>query len=108
MLEHGFRALFLEGDEAAGAELDALLLTGGDPAEVLAGARTFWRNQELLDVLRWVATTPSCTSGRSRPRTGSGRDHYLVRAAIRPRVSSRRSRGLAMERPVAVSIRRIR
>jgi erythromycin esterase len=52
MLEHGFRALFLEGDEAAGAELDALLLTGGDPAEVLAGARTFWRNQELLDVLR--------------------------------------------------------
>jgi erythromycin esterase len=51
VLEHGFRALFLEGDDAASAALDA----GADPAEVLAGARSFWRNAEILDVLRWVA-----------------------------------------------------
>jgi erythromycin esterase len=51
VLDHGFRALYLEGDEPASAALDA----GADPAEVLAGARSFWRNAETLDALRWVA-----------------------------------------------------
>jgi erythromycin esterase len=54
VIEHGFRALFLEGDDAVSATLDADLRTGADPAALLAGARSFWRNAEILDVLRWV------------------------------------------------------
>jgi erythromycin esterase len=54
VLEHGFRALFLEGDEVASAALDAQLRTGADPAALLAGARTFWRTAETLEALRWV------------------------------------------------------
>jgi len=54
VLEHGFRALFLEGDDAASAALDTDLRTGTDPADLLAGARSFWRNAEIVDVLRWI------------------------------------------------------
>src|SRR5215475_11875489 len=40
---HGFRALALEGDEAASIDLDAYVRTGeGDPRAILARARSFW------------------------------------------------------------------
>ncbi|MEV0699108.1 erythromycin esterase family protein [Saccharopolyspora sp. NPDC050389] len=53
--ELGFRSLSLEGDDAASAELDAYVRTGrGDPREVLAGARSFLRTEEILDAVRWI------------------------------------------------------
>jgi erythromycin esterase len=53
--EHGFRSIVLEGDEAASVELDGYLRTGaGDPAELFARARTFWRTEEMLGVVRWL------------------------------------------------------
>lgn len=53
--ELGFRALLLEGDEQASAELDAYVRTGtGDPARTLAAARPFYRTAEVLDVVRWM------------------------------------------------------
>lgn len=52
---HGFRALVLEGDEAASAELDAYVRTGeGDPVALLAKARSFWRTSEILDLVTWL------------------------------------------------------
>ncbi|MGW5644036.1 erythromycin esterase family protein [Saccharopolyspora sp. NPDC003752] len=53
--ELGFRTLLLEGDDVASAELDAYVRTGrGDPREVLAGARSFLRTEEVLDAVRWI------------------------------------------------------
>ena len=53
--EHGFRALALEGDEAASIALDKYVRTGdGDPLLILAGARSFWRLAEILSAVRWI------------------------------------------------------
>jgi erythromycin esterase len=52
---HGFRALSLEGDEAASLDLDAYVRAGeGDPRAILARARPFWRFGEILDAVRWI------------------------------------------------------
>jgi erythromycin esterase len=52
---HGFRALSLEGDEAASHDLDAFVRAGeGDPRAILARARPFWRFGEILDAVRWI------------------------------------------------------
>ncbi|MBB5911199.1 erythromycin esterase [Nocardia transvalensis] len=51
----GFRALALEGDDAAGVAVDDYVRTGaGDPRALMAGARSFWRTQELLDVVTYL------------------------------------------------------
>ncbi|GAA3992800.1 hypothetical protein GCM10022247_09980 [Allokutzneria multivorans] len=51
----GFRTLALEGDDATSARLDDYVRTGiGDPRALLAGARPFWRTEEILDTIRWV------------------------------------------------------
>jgi erythromycin esterase len=51
----GFRSLALEGDDATSVTLDEYVRTGtGDPAALLAGARSFWRTTELLDAVRWI------------------------------------------------------
>ncbi|MEU9607498.1 erythromycin esterase family protein [Streptomyces sp. NPDC048057] len=53
--EAGFRAVALEGDDAARVGLDAYVSTGaGDPRALLAGARSFWRSQEVLDLVEWM------------------------------------------------------
>lgn len=53
--ELGFRALALEGDDPASVLLDEYVRTGaGDPHALLAGARSFLRTTELLDVVGWV------------------------------------------------------
>ncbi|MGW1974380.1 erythromycin esterase family protein [Streptomyces sp. NPDC001889] len=53
--QEGFRALALEGGDAARVGLDAYIRTGaGDPRALLAGARSFWRTGELLAVVRWM------------------------------------------------------
>ncbi len=53
--EAGFRALALEGDDAVRVGLDAYVRTGaGDPRALLAGARPFWRTEEILDAVRWM------------------------------------------------------
>ncbi|MFI1017823.1 erythromycin esterase family protein [Streptomyces sp. NPDC020965] len=53
--EAGFRSLALEGDDPARVGLDAYVRTGvGDPRALLAGARSFWRTGEILDVVRWM------------------------------------------------------
>ncbi|WP_216211306.1 erythromycin esterase family protein [Amycolatopsis aidingensis] len=53
--EMGFRSVLLEGDETKSAELAGYIRTGrGDPREMLTDARVFWRNEEILGVLRWL------------------------------------------------------
>jgi len=53
--QYGFRALALEGDEAASIELDSYVRTGkGDLREILIAARPFWRFAEILDAIRWI------------------------------------------------------
>ncbi|MGA6162128.1 erythromycin esterase family protein [Amycolatopsis magusensis] len=53
--EHGFRAVLLEGDEAASVLLDEYVRTGdGDPRRVLGGARSFLRAEEVLGTIRWL------------------------------------------------------
>ncbi|MCP3800237.1 erythromycin esterase family protein [Allokutzneria sp. A3M-2-11 16] len=51
----GFRSLALEGDDVASVYLDDYVRSGiGDPREVLAGARSFWRTEEILETVRWL------------------------------------------------------
>ncbi|MBE8519523.1 erythromycin esterase family protein [Amycolatopsis sp. H6(2020)] len=51
----GFRSLVLEGDDITSSALDEYVRTGiGDPRALLAGARSFWRTRELLDVVGWM------------------------------------------------------
>ena len=53
--EYGFRTLALEGDGAASLAVNDYVVAGvGDPRAVMANARTFWRTQELLDVVTWL------------------------------------------------------
>ncbi|MFD7547732.1 erythromycin esterase family protein [Streptomyces sp. NPDC059816] len=53
--ERGFRSLALEGDDATRVGLDAYVSTGtGDPRALLAGARSFWRTAEILDLVHWM------------------------------------------------------
>ncbi|GGQ35938.1 hypothetical protein GCM10010266_69040 [Streptomyces griseomycini] len=53
--EWGFRSLALEGDDASRVGLDAYVRAGtGDPRALLAGARSFWQTEEILDVIRWM------------------------------------------------------
>lgn len=53
--ERGFRALLIEGDDPVSIALDEYVRTGaGDPRALLAGARSFWRTEELLDAVRWL------------------------------------------------------
>ncbi|OBA40478.1 erythromycin esterase [Nocardia sp. 852002-20019_SCH5090214] len=56
LVEHsGFRSLVLEGDDATSAALDEYVRTGaGDPRALLAGARSFWRTEEILEVVGWI------------------------------------------------------
>ena len=51
----GFRTLSLEADPATCEPLDRYVTTGsGDPRELLADARPFWRTDEIVDVLTWM------------------------------------------------------
>ncbi|MER6912710.1 erythromycin esterase family protein [Streptomyces sp. NPDC000594] len=53
--EGGFRALALEGDDASRVGLDTYVKTGaGDPRRLLAGARSFWRTEEILGAVHWM------------------------------------------------------
>ncbi|WP_410660590.1 erythromycin esterase family protein [Amycolatopsis sp. lyj-112] len=50
-----FRSLVIEGDDVTSVALDEYVRTGiGDPRALLAGARSFWRTGELLDVVGWI------------------------------------------------------
>ncbi|MFD3920505.1 erythromycin esterase family protein [Streptomyces sp. NPDC058595] len=53
--ELGFRSLALEGDDASRVGIDEYIRTGaGDPRLMLSGARSFWRTEEILDVIHWM------------------------------------------------------
>ncbi|WP_327150342.1 erythromycin esterase family protein [Nocardia sp. NBC_01329] len=53
--ESGFRTVALEGDSAASSAINDYVVAGvGDPRALMANARTFWRTQELLDVVKWL------------------------------------------------------
>ncbi|WP_262704085.1 MULTISPECIES: erythromycin esterase family protein [Streptomyces] len=53
--ERGFRSLAIEGDNPSSVGLDEYIRTGaGDPRALLAGARSFWQTEEILDVVRWT------------------------------------------------------
>ncbi|GJF30535.1 hypothetical protein KNE206_32350 [Kitasatospora sp. NE20-6] len=53
--DHGFRALAVQDDTAAGAALDAYVLGGEGPAEAaLAGAWGPWRTREMATALEWI------------------------------------------------------
>ncbi|MDJ1138280.1 erythromycin esterase family protein [Streptomyces iconiensis] len=53
--EYGFRTLALEGDEPVRLGLAAYVRDGtGDPRAMLAGARSWWRTGETLDVVEWM------------------------------------------------------
>lgn len=53
--EDGFRAVSLEMASSLGRTLDAHIRTGvGDPVELLATARPFWRFGEIVDLVRWL------------------------------------------------------
>ncbi|MEV5754041.1 erythromycin esterase family protein [Actinoallomurus sp. NPDC052308] len=48
-------SLALEGDDPVRLGLAAYIATGdGDPRAMLAGARAFWRTEEILDAVRWM------------------------------------------------------
>ncbi|WP_405780928.1 erythromycin esterase family protein [Streptomyces sp. NBC_00859] len=120
----GFRSLPLEGDDAMRLGLGAYIRTGtGDPEELLSGARSFWRTQEILDVIRWmrscnqrnqddpvrfvedlgISRTPESLVPTAPPRTGMARrpvqdpgDRHRLRpgARRRPPPFRRITRGL--------------
>lgn len=51
----GFRSLALEGDDAARVGLAEYIGSGtGNPEASLSGARSFWRTEEMLDLVRWM------------------------------------------------------
>jgi erythromycin esterase len=51
----GFRAVALEMSATVGHRLDEHVRTGaGDPVELLAAARPFWRFGEIVDLVRWL------------------------------------------------------
>ncbi|MCX4680285.1 erythromycin esterase family protein [Streptomyces sp. NBC_01433] len=51
----GFRSLALEGDDAARVGLGEYIRSGtGNPEASLSGARSFWRTEEMLDLVRWM------------------------------------------------------
>ncbi|WP_158883163.1 erythromycin esterase family protein [Amycolatopsis anabasis] len=53
--DQGFRSLALEGDDDLSVRLDEHVTTGeGDPRDLLARARSFYRTAEILDVVRWI------------------------------------------------------
>ncbi|MEU5978261.1 erythromycin esterase family protein [Streptomyces sp. NPDC047315] len=53
--EAGFRAVVLEGDDAARVGLDAYVSGGpDDPRALLAGARSFWQSAEVLGAVEWM------------------------------------------------------
>jgi erythromycin esterase len=53
--ELGFRSLSLEADRATCEPLDHYVRTGkGDPRDLLAGAQSFWRTEEMVDVFAWM------------------------------------------------------
>ncbi|MBF4997609.1 erythromycin esterase family protein [Nocardia sp. BSTN01] len=56
LVQHsGFRSLLLEGDDATSAALDEYVRTGiGDPRALLTEARSFWRTEEILEVVAWI------------------------------------------------------
>ncbi|MFB9904568.1 erythromycin esterase family protein [Allokutzneria oryzae] len=56
LVEHkGFRSVVLEGDDMSSVYLDDYVRSGvGDPEEILAEARSFWRTEEILGMVRWV------------------------------------------------------
>lgn len=94
---HGFRALSLEGDEAASSELDAYVLMGeGDPRAILARARPFWRFEEILGAVRWI---------RGRNEREPGDPVRVVLAPGPPRDASRQlAAGEDIERRLADTI----
>ena len=84
--DHHFRALHLEGDDAASRRLDAFLTgTHDDVDDLLARARPFWRTEELRALLTWLhayntahpqdpvrvlhTTTPHATDGDDLERS---------------------------------------
>ncbi|MCE4941863.1 erythromycin esterase family protein [Streptomyces sp. VTCC 41912] len=53
--EEGFRTLVLEGDVPSRIGLDAYVNGGpGDPRALLSAARSFWRTEEMLDLIAWM------------------------------------------------------
>jgi erythromycin esterase len=51
----GFRSLALEEDWTKVVQLDEYVQTGaGEPIDLLADARPFWRNREMVGLLRWL------------------------------------------------------
>ncbi|WP_198036934.1 erythromycin esterase family protein [Nocardia sp. BMG51109] len=56
LVEHmRFRSFVLEGDDAASAAIDAYVRKGvGDPRALMGNARSFWRTEELVDVVTWL------------------------------------------------------
>src|SRR5688572_3540814 len=75
--QHGFRSLALEGDEAAGIDLDTYVRTGeGNPLSILAGARPFWRLAQILAAVRWI---------RARNERNPSDPVRVVTAAVQPR-----------------------
>ncbi|MET9290916.1 erythromycin esterase family protein [Streptomyces sp. NPDC003077] len=52
---HGFRSLAWEGDDPVRLGLAAYVRTGdGDPRAFLSAARSFWRTEEALAIVRWM------------------------------------------------------
>src|SRR5262249_26938635 len=92
--QHGFRALALEGDEAASIGLDTYVRTGdGDPRATLARARPFWRFAEILDAVRWI---------RARNERNPGDQVRVVHMAASPREAMRQlADGEGIERHLA-------
>lgn len=93
----GFRSLALEGDDAARLGLDEYIRGGtGDPAALLAGARSFWQTEELLDVIRWM---------RSYNHRHPGDPVRFVEDLGRPRTPASGLDGLAgLQRNLAESV----
>ncbi|GGJ89711.1 hypothetical protein GCM10011583_21340 [Streptomyces camponoticapitis] len=84
---HGFRSVALEGDDAVRLGLGEYVGTGaGDPEELLADARSFWRTEEILDVVRWM---------RAYNRTHQDDPVRFVEDLGRPRTPETQPEGLA-------------
>src|SRR5439155_26733085 len=95
--QRGFRALALEGDEAASIDIDNYVRAGqGDPRAILARARSFWRFAEILDAVRWI---------RARNERNPSDQVSVVHAPDSPREAMRQvASGEDIERRLADAI----
>ncbi|MFD5184745.1 erythromycin esterase family protein [Streptomyces sp. NPDC058372] len=81
--EAGFRSVASEGDDPAAVGIDGYVRTGeGGPRAMPAGARSFWRSEEILGLVEWMRAynlrNPADQVRFARPSPGGERGPRLA------------------------------